>query len=98
MSVTFPQVAASQVGQTIPNDRAHALGHRSAEHCSFISVLPAASLSWEKEAGSAAFRCLGTRGFPLVKTFMDYKERNTVWKTDCFLAVCGGVTRASGLE
>jgi hypothetical protein len=33
-----------------------------------------------------------------VKAFLDYKERSTVWKTDYVLAVCGGITRASGLE
>src|SRR4029434_924805 len=38
------------------------------------------------------------RSLPLVKAFMDYKERSTVWKTDHVLAVCGGITRASGLE
>src|SRR5262245_66460213 len=33
-----------------------------------------------------------------MKAFMDYKERSTVWKTDHVLAVCDGITRASGLE
>ena len=35
---------------------------------------------------------------PLVKAFMDYTERSAVWKTDEVLAVCSGITRASGLE
>jgi hypothetical protein len=33
-----------------------------------------------------------------MKAFLDYKERSTVWKTDHVLAVCGGITRTSGLE
>jgi len=33
-----------------------------------------------------------------LKAFMDYKEHSTMWKTDHVLAVCGGITRASGLE
>src|SRR5215813_2055819 len=95
---TFPQVAGSKIGQSIPQSRAQALGNRSSGTCSSIALLPAAPFSWEKGAGSGACGCLRTRRLPLVKAFMDYKERSTVWKTDHVLAVCDGITRASGLE
>jgi hypothetical protein len=42
--------------------------------------------------------CLGTRGMSILRTFMDHDTWSSVWKTDCFLAVCCRITGASGLE
>ena len=42
--------------------------------------------------------CLGTRGMSILRTLMDPNAWSSVWKTDCFLAVCCRITGASGLE
>ena len=42
--------------------------------------------------------CLGTRGMSILRALMDHDTWSSVWKTDCFLAVCCRITGASGLE
>jgi hypothetical protein len=34
----------------------------------------------------------------ILRTLMDHNAWSSVWKTDCFLAVCCRITGASGLE
>src|SRR5262245_50674595 len=63
--------------------------------CLFASMSHSARV---KGGHQRPLHCLGTQGMSILRTSMDHDAWSSVWKTDCFLAVCCRITGASGLE